>query len=185
MGKSARILGQAYNMTSQEMNYILKKQGFLDGEPGNYFPSESGKQYATQKDFHRGTGGSAQYNRYWTTTTWDDSITDVLHITPALQDEARKAVADRRQMQAEARKMVSETAKQEIITVQNTFQKAISNRDNSEKSSNGVNVRTVAGVALAITAGVYGIYKAAPHVKRWWDNKVAPCFQKEDSKRKD
>ena len=99
MGKSARILGEAYNLNAQEMNYILNKEGFLDGEPGDYFPSEMGKQYATQKDFHRGTGGYAQYNRYWTTTTWDDSIKDALHITPELKAEARKAIADRHRRQ--------------------------------------------------------------------------------------
>lgn len=120
---------------------ILKKQGFLDGEPGNYLPSEIGKQYALQKDFHRGTGGYAQYNRYWTTNTLDDSITDVLHITPALI--------------AEARRMVSEAARQEMITAQNTLQKAISNRPDSEESSNGVNGRTAAGVTIAVLAGIY------------------------------
>ena len=29
MGKSARILGEAYNLNAQEMNYILNKEGFL------------------------------------------------------------------------------------------------------------------------------------------------------------
>lgn len=181
MGKSARILGEAYNLNAQEMNYILNKEGFLDGEPGDYFPSEMGKQYATQKDFHRGTGGYAHYNRYWTTTTWDDSIEDALHITPELKAEARKAIADRRQMQAEARRAASEAAEQRFREAQENFQAAISNNADSDESSNGINGWVVAGGALLLAAGVYGVYKAAPHVKHWWDNKVVPFFSRKDT----
>ena len=181
MGKSARILGEAYSLNAQEMNYILNKEGFLDGEPGEYFPSEMGKQYATQKDFHRGTGGYAQYNRYWTTTTWDDSIEDVLHITPELKAEARKAVADRRKMLTDARRAASEAAEQRFREAQENFQTAISNNGDTDESSNGANGWVIAGGLLLLAAGAYGVYKAAPHVKHWWDNKVVPFFSKKDA----
>lgn len=46
MMKSASQLGREYNLTGQEMNYLLKEQDFLDGEPGDYFPTEKGKLYA-------------------------------------------------------------------------------------------------------------------------------------------
>jgi len=66
MRKSARILGQEYGLTAQEMNFVLKEEGFLDGEPGNYTVSEKGKKYSEEQDHHRGTGGYAYYNRNWT-----------------------------------------------------------------------------------------------------------------------
>ncbi len=81
MRKSARILGQGYGLTAQELNFVLKEEGFLDGEPGNYTVTEKGEKYAEEQDHHRGTGGYAHYNRYWTIRTWDDGITDELEIT--------------------------------------------------------------------------------------------------------
>lgn len=81
MGKSARILGQENGLTSQEMNYILKKEGYLNGDVGDYCVTAKGAPFANEKDFHRGTGGYAQYNRYWTTRTWNERIQDELHIT--------------------------------------------------------------------------------------------------------
>lgn len=74
MVKSARILGKDYGLTAQEMNQLLKDQGFLDGNPGEYFVTEKGAPFAKEIDFHRGSGGYAQYNRYWTERTWDESI---------------------------------------------------------------------------------------------------------------
>jgi len=36
MQVSARILGQDYGLTAEEMNRVLVKQGFLQGIPGDY-----------------------------------------------------------------------------------------------------------------------------------------------------
>jgi hypothetical protein len=33
---SARVLGQKYGLTAQEMNHLLKEEDFLDGEAGGY-----------------------------------------------------------------------------------------------------------------------------------------------------
>jgi hypothetical protein len=92
MRKSARILGQEFGLTSQEMNFVLKEEGYLDGEPGNYFITEKGEKYAEEQDYHRGTGGYAHYNRYWTTRTWDDGITDGL-INPSCYQRKLRLVA--------------------------------------------------------------------------------------------
>lgn len=72
MGKSARILGQEFGKTAQEMNSLLKKHGYLDGEPSAYGLTEKGAEYGQELDHHRGTGGYAHYNRDWTTRTWND-----------------------------------------------------------------------------------------------------------------
>lgn len=77
MGKSARILGEDYGLNAQETNQMLKDQGFLDGDPGAYFVTAKGAQFANETDFHRGPGGYARYNCDWTQRTWDDSIVSV------------------------------------------------------------------------------------------------------------
>ena len=43
--------------------------------------TELGDLYGATKHCHRGCGGSAQYNRYWSERTYDESIRDVLNIT--------------------------------------------------------------------------------------------------------
>ena len=77
---SARTLGQEYGLTAEEMNRVLAKQGFLKGKPGDYSVTQKALQYAVEKDFHRGTGGYASYNLYWTTRTFDDSIKEALDV---------------------------------------------------------------------------------------------------------
>ena len=96
MRKSARILGKENCLTSQEMNYILKKEGFLSGNTGEYSVTDKGEPFAEEKDFHRGTGGYDHYNRYWSNRTWDESIENELNITDDMKKEARNAVAKAR-----------------------------------------------------------------------------------------
>ena len=81
MGVSARTLGQQYGLTAAEMNRVLVKKGILAGNPGDYYLTELGDLYGATKHFHRGCGGSAQYNRYWSERTYDESIKNVLNIT--------------------------------------------------------------------------------------------------------
>ena len=45
MKKSARILGQEFGLTAQEMNFVLKEEGYLEGEPGNYTVAEIGRAH--------------------------------------------------------------------------------------------------------------------------------------------
>ena len=70
MGVSARILGQQYGLTAAEMNRVLVKKGILAGNPGDYYLTELGDLYGATKHFHRGCGGSARYNRYWSERTY-------------------------------------------------------------------------------------------------------------------
>ena len=89
MRKSAIVLGQEYGLTAQEMNFVLKEEGFLDGETGSYTVTEKGEKYAEEQDHSRGTGGYSWYNKAWTTRTWDDEITDELDITEDRKKEPR------------------------------------------------------------------------------------------------
>ena len=130
MQVSARILGQEYGLTAEEMNRVLVKQGFLQGTPGDYSVTQKALQYVVEKDFHRGTGGYACYNRYWTTRTFDDSIKEVLDVSAELINEVRGEIAADRAAryaaQAAARaqantdflsKQAAEKAAKEVVAV--------------------------------------------------------------------
>ncbi|WP_329558911.1 hypothetical protein OG711_08170 [Streptomyces uncialis] len=78
MGKSARVLGREFDRTAREMNVLLKKHGYLDGDPGAYGLTEKGQQYAEEQYHSRGTGGYAQYNPSWETRTWSDETAAAL-----------------------------------------------------------------------------------------------------------
>lgn len=165
MRKSARILGQEYGLTAQEMNFVLKEEGFLDGEPGNYTVTEKGETYAIEEDHHRGTGGYSWYNRYWTTRTWDDEIKNEMDITNDRKREIRQAIS-------EAKQKLKESEDEDVAI------ECDSNNDETTETNSNNDVLVLAVGALILAASTYGIYKAAPYVKRWWDDKAAPRLKK-------
>lgn len=173
MQVSARILGQEYGLTGEEMNRLLLKRGILSGEPGSYDLTAKGLKYAVSKDFHRGNGGYAQYNRYWTTRTYDDSIKEILNVTNDVIAEVRKEVADARaaryaaqaaaRAKANADFLAKEAAKKAAeLAEQKAAQKALERIARYKKAGK------IGLVATGIAATGYGLYKAVPKVKRWW-----------------
>ena len=161
MRRSARILGQEFGLTAQEMNFVLKEEGFLVGEPGNYTVTEKGEKYSEEQDYHRGNGGYAHYNRYWTTRTWDDGITDELDITEDRKKEIKQAISV-------AKQKLNDPENEDIAV------ECDSNNDETTETNSNNDVLVWAVRALILAASSYGIYKAAPYVKRWWDDKAAP-----------
>ncbi len=166
MRKSARVLGQEFGLTPQEMNFVLKEEGFLDGEPGNYTVTEKGKKYAEEQDHSRGNGGYSWYNRSWTTRTWDDGITDELDITEDRKKEIRQAISI-------AKQKIKET-EDEGTTIECD---SCSNEEGDTTDDNN-DVLVFAIRALLVAVSVYGIYKATPYIKRWWNDKAVPSLNK-------
>lgn len=173
MQVSARNLGKEYGLTGEEMNRLLLKQGILTGEPGAYDLTAKGLQYAVTKDFHRGTGGYAQYNRYWTTRTYDEKIKNILDLSPEAIAEVKKEVAsaraERYAAQAAARakanadfiaKEASKRAKK--LAEEKAAQEAIEKIDQYKKWGK------VGLVITGIAFSGYSMYKLAPKVKKWW-----------------
>ncbi len=70
--KSARQLGEIIGKTANEVNRLLKDEGFLEGEPGNYELTEKGKQYGEERYKDNGYGGYAE--RHWDFIMWDEEI---------------------------------------------------------------------------------------------------------------
>ncbi|MER5689966.1 hypothetical protein [Streptomyces sp. NPDC002205] len=163
MRKSARVLGQSYGLTAQEMNFILKEEGFLDGEPGNYAVTEKGKEYADEQHHSRGTGGYTQYNRAWSTTTWNDEIADELEITDDRKREIRQAISDAKRRAGESDNVDADAADESDGS---------DGDESHDSNSNGALVAAVG--ALLLAASAYGVYKAVPYVKRFLNDKALP-----------
>lgn len=164
MRKSARILGQDIGLNAQEMNYLLKEEGFLDGEAGNYTVTEKGAPFAEEQDHHRGTGGYAYYNRHWTTRSWDESISNALDITEDKVYNAKAAVAaDRQQQWSEIK---ADRAKADAIFLESLNQEENELDDEPPGKVAGFLVGVlIAGVGAAVG---YGAYKIASRIVDWW-----------------
>lgn len=170
MQVSARVLGQEYGLTGEEMNRLLFKQGILTGEPGSYDLTPKGLQYAVSKDFHRGTGGYSQYNRYWTTRTYDEKIKDVLDLSEDAIAEVKKEVANMRAARYAAQAVARATADAEFIAKE-TAKQALEDKPAKETFERIAKYKKIGKVSLVVSGVVvtgYGIYKVAPKVKKWW-----------------
>ena len=170
MRKSARILGQEYGLTSQEMNFVLKEEGYLNGDAGNYSVTDKGVPFAEETDYHRGTGGYSHYNRYWTTRTWDESIEEDLNITNDMKEAARDAVAKVRKQNWDEIKAARKKA-DEDFTAKNNPQITEEVKETVTDSSGALGVGLLIGGLIVVG---YGIYKVAPHVINWWKDRGAP-----------
>lgn len=164
MRKSARVLGQEYGLTAQEMNFVLKEEGYLDGEPGNYLVTEKGEKYAKEQDHHRGTGGYAHYNRYWTTRTWEDGIASELDITAERKKEIREAISL-------AKQNLNKSEDYNSYGNGNEYAGVSDDNDNMDAFVAAVGV-------LLLAASAYSVNKAAPHIKRWLSVTVVPGLKK-------
>lgn len=176
MRKSARLLGLDYGLTAQEMNYVLKEKGFLEGNPGGYSITEQGQPFAEEQDFHRGTGGYAQYNPRWTTRSWDESIANELDITDTLKHEARAAIAESKRQQWDEIKAARAEADARFLASRqsddyDSDDGAVHDASSSDEDSDALGIAIIIGGLLAIG---YGVYKASPVVINWWKTKVSP-----------
>jgi hypothetical protein len=174
MRKSARVLGQEYGLTAQEMNFVLKEEGYLDGEPGNYLVTEKGEKYAKEQYHHRGTGGYAHYNRSWNTRTWDDGIADELDITVERKKEIREAISLAKQ---NLNKLEDNNLADDYNSYGNGNEYVGVADDNDDMDA------LVAAVGmLLLAASAYGVNKAVPYIKRWWNDTAVPGLKKMKNK---
>lgn len=180
MQMSARILGQEYGLTAEEMNRVLVKLGFLKGFPGEYSLTEKALQYAVEQDYHRGTGGYSCYNRYWTTRTFDDSIKEVLDISTELISEVRGELAASRTARYAAQAAARAQANTEFLAKQVAEKAALETAERAAKETEKLITKwKKAGKIGLVVSGViivgYGIHRAAPKVKSWWiERKQSP-----------
>ena len=100
MTLSAKRLGERCGLTAEEMNILLKEEGFLSGEPGNYYPTEKGKLFVVEKGDDNGYGGYAF--RGWNWFEWDERILEEIDTSMERKRYIReKTSEERRRRRAE------------------------------------------------------------------------------------
>ena len=161
MQVSARILGQEFALNAQETNLLLKKEGFLEGEPGNYYPTEKASKYVEETEHNKGYGGYAQHSRY-STRTFDDSIKDELNVTPEILDEVRAECAAERAARRAERKANCVKLDEILQTSKSSLE-----QDKNTDDDNFVRGLTIIGV-IGFTGYEIVRHVVVPGIKSWW-----------------
>ena len=91
---SATELGALLGLTAQEMNVLLKEEGFIKGDPGNYSPTDKGKEYSDELSDDNGYGGYCA--RWWSWLVWPKSILDEMDNSDERLSKIREQTAEER-----------------------------------------------------------------------------------------
>lgn len=161
MSLSSKKLGEKIGLNAQEMNVLLKEEGFQDGEPGDYSVTDKGAQYVTPKGNDNGYGGYA--HRGWNWNEWDESIIDELDTSEARIQEIRDLASEQRKERRLQRKIESEK-----------YWKSLQDTDSEEQNTE--NNRTLITIILLGLSALFTycglkIYKLYKNRKKKKDNK--------------
>ena len=172
MNLYATTLGQDYNLKGYEMNRVLIKLGFLQGEPGDYYPTDKGAEFFNQKNHHRGNGGYSHYNKYWSTISFDENIKEHLNITPELVDEVRIELRAERIARYNEQEIARQKANEYFFAkmAENDRAEELAKKAEEEYALRIENMKKTGVVCLVVIGGaivVYGIYKTIPKIKKW------------------
>lgn len=169
-GESASDLARFFGVAVQEMNRLLKEQGFLYGKPGAYGLTPKGKEFGIHTDHHRGPGGYTSMNRDWTTTHFNPDIKKVLEVTPEKIARVREGLAADRLAASIARKAASGQADAAFLA----------SRSKVEVDAAGVDPRKVLIVAAgaAIVVGGVLIREYGPDLRHKWNETAAPALSR-------
>ncbi len=149
MTLSAKRLGERCGLTGEEMNVLLKEEGYLSGEPGNYYPTEKGNAFVIEKGSDNGYGGYAF--RGWNWLEWDESILAELDLSMEHKRYIReKTSVDRRRRREE--KVAESEAYWSNVNRKNSEPEIEENDEPSDSSSR----KLILGL-LALTG--YSIFK--------------------------
>lgn len=172
MRKSARYLGKDVGLSDQAMNVLLKEEGYLDGEPGNYTVTEKGRPYVSERHWDAGDSLNAGY----VVTSWDEEILDVIG---EISDERRcdlnaKVAAHReekRRQAQERREALERTDEDDDDDYATT-----TSSDDDYVDIDGKGVAIIIGVIAGGFLLAKGAKAAAPHVQRWWGETAKPAI---------
>lgn len=153
---SARLLGHLLGLTAMEVNLLLLHEGILEGEPGVYGLTDKGREYAVNRYVE--TGPRSGYGL----TTYDPKIIDDL-------DTSRERL---QQVRAEASAIRRDRREIREANAIDLWPNSPRNPDNQNNaSSEGVDPRVVVAVIVVVGAAAYGIWKAAPRVRKMWKDR--------------
>jgi hypothetical protein len=142
-----------------EVNYLLKDQGFLYGEPGAYGLTSKGKEFGVQQVHDNGYGGFAY--RDWETTHFSPRITEVLDSAPERLTKVREDILARKQALSAARKVAQAQAEAHFQAFQASKEAAkVEHEIDPQKMW-----LVIAGIVV-IAGASYGAYKGVQWYKR-------------------
>lgn len=153
MTLSAKRLGEICGLTAEEMNVLLKEEGFLSGEPGNYYPTEKGKLFVVEKGDDNGYGGYAF--RGWNWLEWDERILE--EIDTSME---RKCYIKEKTSEERRRRRAEKAAESEAYWNKVNSQKENPMRETPTEPNDSSAGKIVLGV-LALVG--YGAYRVITH----------------------
>lgn len=162
MRKSAKYLGEDVGLSAQAMNVWLKREGFLEGEPGNYRVTDKGFPYARQTHWDAGDSHNAGYP----VVSWPEEIFDNLGpLTPELRDSLNNEVDEhnaRKRREAEERR-------RELSQYRSDSNASNSTLSDEEDSPTGGGEGSGIAAAIVGTLLTLGVVWAKPRVEKWWN----------------
>lgn len=162
---SAEVLGRDHGLSAQEMNWVLKLGGVLDGEPGAWGLTEKGARYAAERlDW--------LFDNSWVKRTWGPAVLGELDLSEAGKRRAREAAADWRR----AKKLAREAAASAPLVLPVAA-------ENAAAAARTVDPETLAKVLLPVLAAGavgYGLYKTVPSVRRRSQERAGASEQARD-----
>jgi hypothetical protein len=161
--RSARVMAEGHGLTAEQMNILLKEQGYLEGDPGAYRVTEKGEPFAAER-VESSSGGDPSRNPSWGMRTWAPGLEDELDLSHERKREAREIASDQRRQRAEQRVAAAAAAAAPPVS------------DDGETDDSGLDIdplKAAAVVTVVIVAGV-AVWKGAPHAKRLWKEKAVP-----------
>ena len=172
MRKSAKYLGKDVGLNPQAMNVWLRREGFIEGEPGNYCVTDKGFPYARQTHWDAGDSHNAGYP----VVSWPEEILDKLGpLTPELRDSLNDEVDKhnaRKRREAEERRR--ELGKRYEEGNKRTVSPREKNDDASYDGDNAAVAIATAAVGAALAAGLGW---AVPRAKKLWKEEVQPKIE--------
>ena len=169
MSKSTAGLGRELGLNCQEMNILLRNEGYLEGEPGNWKLTEKGQGHAAQQHWDV----SSSMHEGYVTTRWGDEVLEELgEVGPERKQQIDDEISARR---AELRRQRQEQqAVLEDESDEDSDEPVYGYSDDEDAEIDG----KTAGIIVAAIAGGILFAKGAkwvkPRVEKWWNETAQP-----------
>ena len=167
MVRSTAGLGRELGLNSQEMNILLRDEGYLEGEPGDWMLTEKGHAHASQQHWDVSNPMHAGY----VTTRWDDKILEEIGpVSSERRQGIRDEIAARRSEQRRQRK-------ESQVEFNNEGDPGNSDYIATHDEDIDIDSKAV-GIAIAAIAGgillAKGYQWGKPQVEKWWGKTARP-----------
>ena len=153
---SASRLGSELGLSPQETNYLLYKQGYLEGEPGDWNPTVKGEEYSKYR------GDKHPY------LAWD---------AERIKDDLSLDFDERRELREEFKNYKRERRERnrEVPLGDDTDS---SSTDLSASRDDNANPAVVALIVVGVFVVGYGLYKGGKALWTWGSQKIAKKKEK-------